>query len=134
MTTRSTFTKDRQMTATARAVLDSTTGELAKARAENAQLRRIVDHFLASPRGQQRPAKAISRDVNLALLRKGALPGTRSTATHTQAQIERIKRAAAMLIAEHKAPATVAPVRVGGVVDKVATAIKVAHSSCRKGH
>lgn len=126
--------KDLTMTPVARAVLDSTTDALSKARAENKQLRKIVDDFLSSPRGRQMQKTAlVRRDVNAALLPNGALSGTRSTrTTHTPESIERIRKQAEAIITARKAAATVKPVCIGGAIDPIATAIKRMHATGKR--
>jgi hypothetical protein len=117
------------MSPTAKAVLDATTDALSTERAKNAALQRVVDGFLSSPRAAKRGTAAqVRRDVAAAVVRKGALPGTRGTGgSMTAATIARIKRDADALIAAHEARA-LEPVKIAGKVDATATLIKRLHA------
>jgi hypothetical protein len=123
----SSMTKHTPMTPTAKAVLDTTTSELARARAENANLRRAINGFIASPRAKLNGGargEQLRRDVAAAVARKGAPAGTRGTGkSYTAADVDHLCRDINEKLAKR-----VEPVRVAGKVDVLATEIKKLHS------
>jgi hypothetical protein len=122
------------MSPVAKAVLDETTNALAAAREENANLRRAIDGFLASPRAKSengRRGEQLRRDLAAAVARKGAPAGTRGTGkSYTAADVNRLcNEVNAKLAKMGKPTADIQPVRsAGGKVDAIATAIKQAHA------